>query len=309
MKISVIGAGNVGATTALFLAQQHLGNIVLIDVIEGMPQGKALDMAEAGPVNRYESHLAGSCSFEDLDGSNIVVITAGLPRKPGMTRMDLLTKNAEIVTSVTRHIARLAPQAIVIVVTNPLDVMTYVAWKTSGFPKQRVVGMAGVLDSTRFRYFIAAELNVSVEDTQAMVLGGHGDSMVPLPRYTTVSGVPITQLLPQDKVDKLVDRTRKGGTEIVNLLKTGSAYYAPAAAVALMVEAIVTDKERLLPASALLDGEYGLKDVFVGVPVILGQDGVEKIIELDLSPAEKDALHKSAADVSEGIRDWQKTVQ
>jgi len=309
MKISVIGAGNVGATTALFLAQQRLGNIVLIDVIEGMPQGKALDMAEAGPVNRYESHLAGSCSFEDLDGSNIVVITAGLPRKPGMTRMDLLTKNAEIVTSVTRHIARLAPQAIIIVVTNPLDVMAYVAWKTSGFPKQRVVGMAGVLDSTRFRYFVTAELNVSVEDTQAMVLGGHGDSMVPLPRYTTVSGVPITQLLPQDKVDKLVDRTRKGGTEIVNLLKTGSAYYAPAASVALMVEAIVTDKERLLPASALLDGEYGLKDVFIGVPVILGQDGVEKIIELELSQSEKEALHKSAADVSEGINDWQKMVQ
>jgi malate dehydrogenase len=309
MKISVIGAGNVGATTALFLAQQRLGNIVLIDVIEGMPQGKALDMAEAGPVNRYESHLAGSCSFEDLDGSNIVVITAGLPRKPGMTRMDLLTKNAEIVTSVTRHIARLAPQAIIIVVTNPLDVMAYVAWKTSGFPKQRVVGMAGVLDSTRFRYFVAAELNVSVEDTQAMVLGGHGDSMVPLPRYTTVSGVPITQLLPQEKVDKLVERTRKGGTEIVNLLKTGSAYYAPAASVALMVEAIVTDKERLLPASAYLSGQFGLKDVFVGVPVILGQDGVEKIIELDLSPGEKEALHKSAADVSEGINDWQKTLQ
>jgi malate dehydrogenase len=309
MKISVIGAGNVGASTALFLAQQRLGNIVLIDVIEGMPQGKALDMAEAGPVNRYESHLAGSCSFEDMDSSNIVVITAGLPRKPGMTRMDLLTKNAEIVTSVTRHIARLAPQAIIIVVTNPLDVMAYVAWKTSGFPKQRIVGMAGVLDSTRFRYFVAAELNVSVEDTQAMVLGGHGDSMVPLPRYTTVSGVPITQLLPQDKVDKLVDRTRKGGTEIVNLLKTGSAYYAPAASVALIVEAIVTDKERLLPASALLDGEYGLKDVFVGVPVILGQDGVEKIIELDLSPSEKEALHKSAADVSEGINDWKKMVQ
>jgi malate dehydrogenase len=309
MKISVIGAGNVGASTALFLAQQRLGNIVLIDVIEGMPQGKALDMAEAGPVNRYESHLAGSCSFEDMDSSNIVVITAGLPRKPGMTRMDLLTKNAEIVTSVTRHIARLAPQAIIIVVTNPLDVMAYVAWKTSGFPKQRVVGMAGVLDSTRFRYFVAAELNVSVEDTQAMVLGGHGDSMVPLPRYTTVSGVPITQLLQQKKVDKLVDRTRKGGTEIVNLLKTGSAYYAPAASVALMVEAIVTDKERLLPASALLDGEYGLKDVFVGVPVILGQDGVEKIVELELSQSEKEALHKSAADVSEGINDWQKMVQ
>ena len=309
MKISVIGAGNVGATTALLLAQQHLGNILLLDVVEGMPEGKALDMAEAGPVNRYESHVAGSCNFEDLDGSSIVVITAGLPRKPGMTRMDLLMKNAEIVTSVTRHIARLAPQSIIVVVTNPLDVMSYVAWKTSGFPKQRVVGMAGVLDATRFRHFVASQLNVSVEDTQAMVLGGHGDSMVPLPRYTTVSGVPITQLLSEEKVDKLVERTRKGGTEIVNLLKTGSAYYAPAASVALMVEAMVSDKERFVPASVYLDGEYGLKDVFVGVPVILGQDGVEKVVELELTPSERESLHKSAADVSEGINDWQKTLQ
>lgn len=309
MKISVVGAGNVGATTALFLAQQRLGNIFLLDVIEGMPEGKALDLAEASPVAQFESHLVGSCNFENLDGSDIVVVTAGLPRKPGMTRMDLLIKNAEIITSVTRHIAHHAPQSIIIVVTNPLDVMTYVAWETSGFPKQRVVGMAGVLDSTRFRYFVASELNVSVEDTQAMVLGGHGDSMVPLPRYTTVSGVPITELLPQEKVDKLVDRTRKGGTEIVNLLKTGSAYYAPAASVAMMVQAIVFDQERMLPASTLLQGEYGLKDVFVGVPVILGQDGAEKIIELDLTPSEKEALHKSAADVKEGINDWQKSKQ
>jgi malate dehydrogenase len=306
MKISVIGAGNVGATTALFLAQQHLGNVVLLDVIEGMPEGKSLDIAEAGPVSRFEGRLAGSGNFDDLDNSDIVVITAGLPRKPGMNRMDLLSKNAEIVSSIARHIARAAPRAIIIVVTNPLDVMTYVAWKTSGFQKQRVVGMAGVLDSTRFRHFIAAELNVSVEDTHAMVLGGHGDSMVPLPRYATVSGIPITQLLPQEKIVQLVDRTRKGGTEIVELLKTGSAYYAPAASVALMVEAIVQDKERMLPASAYLDGEFGLKEVFVGVPVILGQNGVEKIIEIELTKEEKDALYKSAADVKSGISDWEK---
>ena len=308
MKISVIGAGNVGATTALLLAQQRLGDIVLLDVIEGMPEGKALDMAEAGPVARFESHVQGSGKYEDIAGSDIVVITAGLPRKPGMSRMDLLTKNAEIISSVTLQVVKFCPNAMIIVVTNPLDVMAYVAWKTSGFPKHRVVGMAGVLDSTRFRCFVASELNVSVEDTQSMVLGGHGDSMVPLPRYTTVSGVPISQLLPAETINKLVDRTRKGGTEIVNLLKTGSAYYAPAAAVAQMVESIVFDKKRVLPASALLDGKYGLNDVFVGVPVVLGRNGVERIIELDLTEDEKKALLKSAADVQQGIKDWQETM-
>jgi malate dehydrogenase len=307
MKIAVIGAGNVGATTALFLAQQRLGDIVMLDIIEGMPEGKALDMAEAGPVGRFESHLLGTEKYEDLANSDIVVMTAGLPRKPGMSRMDLLMKNAEIVGSAIQKVAKLSPNAIIVMVTNPLDVMAYVAWKVSRFPKHRVVGMAGVLDSTRFRYFVAAALNVSVEDTQAMVLGGHGDSMVPLPRYTTVSGVPITQLLPAETVNKLVDRTRKGGTEIVNLLKTGSAYFAPAASVAQMVEAIVFDKKRLLPASAYLDGEYGLKEVFAGVPVILGRKGVEKIVEIELSAEEKQALLKSAAEVKEGIQDWEKT--
>ncbi|MDZ7363311.1 MAG: malate dehydrogenase [candidate division KSB1 bacterium] len=309
MKISVIGAGNVGATTALFLAQQRLGDIVLIDIIEGMPEGKALDMDEAGPVARFEGHVVGTNNYENLLESDIVVMTAGLPRKPGMTRMDLLTKNAEIVTAAMRKVAELAPKSIVVMVTNPLDVMAYVAWKTTGFPKSRVVGMAGVLDSTRFRFFVATALNVSVEDTQAMVLGGHGDSMVPLPRYATVSGIPITQLLAADEIAKLVERTRKGGTEIVNLLKTGSAYYAPAAAAAQMVEAIVFDKKRFLPASAYLDGEYGLKNVFAGVPVILGRNGVEKIVELDLTAEEKQALLKSAAEVKEGIQDWEKIAK
>ncbi|MDZ7289665.1 MAG: malate dehydrogenase [candidate division KSB1 bacterium] len=309
MKISVIGAGNVGATTALFLAQQRLGEILQIDIIEGMPEGKALDMDEAGPVARFEGHIVGTTNYDKLENSDIVVMTAGLPRKPGMTRMDLLTKNAEIVSSAMLKVAQFASKAIVVMVTNPLDVMTYVAWKTTGFPKSRVVGMAGVLDSTRFRFFVADALNVSVEDTQAMVLGGHGDSMVPLPRYTTVSGIPITQLLPADQVAKLVDRTRKGGTEIVNLLKTGSAYYAPAASVAQMVEAIVFDKRRLLPASAYLEGEYGLSGVFAGVPIILGRNGIEKIVEIELTEEEKQALHKSAAEVKEGIQDWEKIAK
>lgn len=305
MKISVIGAGNVGATTALMLAQQRLGEIWQLDVVEGMPEGKALDMAEAGPVARFESHLHGTQSYEDMLGSDIVVITAGLARKPGMSRMDLLTKNAEIVGSAAAKVSKLAADAIIVVVTNPLDVMAYVAWKKSGFPSNRVVGMAGVLDSTRFRYFVASELGVSVEDTHAMVLGGHGDSMVPLPRYTTVSGIPVTQLLPADVVAKLVDRTRKGGTEIVNLLKTGSAYFAPAASISLMVESIVMDKKRLLPASAYLEGQYGLKDVFVGVPVILGSNGVERIVEIELNDEEKSSLKGSAADVRSGIDDWE----
>ncbi len=306
MKISVIGAGHVGATTALLLAQQRLGDIVLLDVVKGMPEGKALDMDEAAAVGRFESRIVGTTQYENILDSDLVVMTAGLPRKPGMTRMDLLTKNAEIVAAAMHEVGRLAPQALVVMVTNPLDVMTYVAWKKSGFPKSRVVGMAGVLDSTRFRFFVATALNVSVEDTQAMVLGGHGDAMVPLPRYTTVSGIPITQMLSAQEIEKLVERTRKGGTEIVNLLKSGSAYYAPAAAVAQMVEAIVFNKKRLLPASTYLEGEYGLKGVFVGVPVILGRDGVEKIVEIELSAEERRALMISAAEVKEGIQDWEK---
>ena len=309
MKISVIGAGNVGSTTALMLAQQRLGEIWQLDIVEGMSEGKALDMAEAGPVGGFESHLHGTQEYEDIVGSEIVVITAGLARKPGMTRMDLLTKNAEIVSSAATRIAKFAPDSIIVVVTNPLDVMTYVAWKTSGFPQNRVVGMAGVLDSTRFRYFVASELQVSVEDTQAMVLGGHGDSMVPLPRYTTVSGIPITQLLSADAIKRLVDRTRTGGSEIVSLLKTGSAYFAPAAAISVMVESIALDKKRMLPASAYLEGQYGLNDVFVGVPVVLGAGGVEKIVEVELSVEEKEALAKSASDVKTGIDDWLKSTQ
>lgn len=305
MKIAVLGAGNVGATTALMLAQKRLGEVVMLDIIEGMPQGKALDMAEASPVGDFEGWVHGTDSYQDLKGAGLVIITAGLPRKPGMTRMDLLTKNAEIVGTAVKETVRVAPDAMIVMVTNPLDVMTYVAWKVSGFPKHRVVGMAGVLDSTRFRYFVADALGVSVADVQTMVLGGHGDSMVPLPRYTTASGIPITQLLPKESIDKMVDRTRKGGTEIVNLLKTGSAYYAPAASVSLMAEAILLDRKRILPASALLDGQYGLKGVFMGVPVILGRNGVEKIVELELTPEEKDALQTSARDVKEGIDAWE----
>lgn len=305
MKVSIIGAGHVGASAALFCAQKKVGEVVLLDIIPDMPAGKGLDMAEAGPVAGFEGWIKGTNNYEDIRRSNVVVVTGGLPRKPGMSRMDLLTKNAAIIEDVSKNIVKYAPDALILMVTNPLDVMTYVAWKVSEFPPQRVFGMAGVLDSTRFRYFISDALGVSVEDTQAMVLGGHGDSMVPLPRYTTVSGIPITQLLEQDKIDQLVERTRKGGTEIVNLLKTGSAYYAPAAAVAQMVEAIVFDKKRLLPASAHLDGEYGLKGVYMGVPVMLGRGGVEKIVELDLTAEEKKALQKSAADVKEGIDMWE----
>lgn len=307
MKVSVIGAGFVGATTALMLAQKRVGEIVLFDIIEGMPEGKGLDMAEAGAVAGYEGWIKGTNNYEDTRFSDVVVVTGGLPRKPGMSRMDLLTKNAEIVADISRNIVKYSPETIIVMVTNPLDVMTYVAWKTSKFPKRQVFGMAGVLDSTRFRYFVADTLGVSVEDTQAMVLGGHGDSMVPLPRYTTVSGIPITELLDKETINGMVERTRKGGTEIVNLLKTGSAYYAPGAAVAQMVEAIVFDKKRLLPASAYLEGEYGLTGVYAGVPVVIGRRGIEKIIELKLSPEETRALDLSAADVREGIEMWEKS--
>lgn len=306
MKISVIGAGNVGSTTALLLAQKRLGDIVLVDIISGMPEGKALDMAEASPVDRFDSNIAGTTQVEDVMDSEVVVVTAGWARQPGMTRMDLLAKNAEIVTVTMRQIVELAPHAIVVMVTNPLDVMSYVAWKVSGFPKRRVMGMAGVLDATRLRYFMATALNLSVEDTQAMVLGGHGDAMVPLVRYATVSGIPLTQLLPASTIEKLVERTREAGTEIVKLLKTGSAYYAPAAATAQMVEAIVRDERRVLPASVLLEGEYGLHGVFIGVPIVLGSNGIEKIVELELTAEEHEALRLSAAEVLEGIREWEK---
>lgn len=304
MKIAVIGAGQVGATNALLMAQMELGDIVLVDIVEGMPQGKALDMAEAGPVLGYDSKLTGTNDFSDIAGAEVVVVTSGLPRKPGMSRMDLLTANAEIIESVTKEIVKHAPNSMIVMVTNPLDVMCYVAKAVSGFNRERVFGMAGVLDSTRCRCFVADAVGVSVEDVQAMVLGGHGDSMVPLPRYITVGGIPVGQLLPQDTIDAIVDRTRKGGTEIVNLLKTGSAYYAPGAAVAQMVEGIVRDKKRLVPAAAYCDGEYGLKDVYVGVPVILGRGGMERIVEIELTAEERRALEASAADVKEGIDAW-----
>ncbi len=304
-KIVIVGAGMVGSSAALKMAQKELGDIVLVDVVEFVAEGKALDMAESSPLDGFDVALVGKTNdYSVIKDSDVVVITAGVPRKPGMTRMDLLMTNANIVESICNNIRELAPNAIIIVVTNPLDVMTYIAWKVTGFPRERVMGQAGVLDSIRMRYFVAQELGVSVKDVQAMVLGSHGDQMVPLPRYTTVAGVPITELLPPETIERINDRTRKAGTEIVNLLKTGSAYYAPGAAVAEMVEAIVRDKKRLLPCSVLLQGEYGLMDVFIGVPVILGKGGVERIVELKLTDEELKVLYASAEEVRKGIADW-----
>lgn len=295
-KISIIGAGFVGATTAHWLAERELGDIVLLDIpaTETMPKGKALDMLEAGPVLGYDTQITGTTDYADTANSDIVVITAGLPRKPGMTREDLVGKNQAIITDVVTNIVKTSPNAILIVVTNPLDTMAYLAYRVSGFPRQRVIGQAGVLDSARMRTFIAQELGVSVQNTHAFVLGGHGDEMVPLVRYCTVAGIPISELMPQERVEAIVDRTRKGGGEIVNLLKTGSAYYAPGAAVAEMVEAILKDRKMILPAAAYLDGEYGLKDMYFGVPVKLGRSGVEQIIEIKLLPEEQTMFDKSA---------------
>lgn len=298
MKIGVIGAGNVGATTAQRIAERELAHeLVMVDIVEGVPQGKALDMAESSPVEGFDTALLGTNTYDDVYGSDIVVITAGLPRKPGMSRDDLLLKNAEIVRSVTTQIAQVAPRAILLVVSNPLDVMCYVALKTSGFDHRRVIGMAGVLDAARFRYFIAQELDVSVEDVTAFVLGGHGDTMVPLPRYSTVAGIPLPDFLPQETIDRLVRRTRDGGAEIVGFLKTGSAYYAPSSAVVEMVESIVLDKKRILPCAAWLQGEYGIRDLFVGVPVKLGRNGIEEIIQIKLTAEEREALARSAEHV------------
>jgi malate dehydrogenase len=298
-KITVVGAGNVGASVAQYAVEKELGDVVLVDVIEGVPQGKALDLAQAGPIHGYDSRLVGSNGYDETANSDIVVITAGLARKPGMTRDDLLFKNAEIVGSVVEQVAARSRQAILILVTNPLDAMVQLAWKKSGFPPQRVVGMAGVLDSARFRSFIARELDVSVENVTAFVLGGHGDTMVPLPRYSTVAGIPITELLPADKIDGLVKRTANGGAEIVAFLKTGSAYYAPAAATVEMVEAILKDKKKILPCAAYLEGQYGVKGLYVGVPVKLGRSGVEQVIEITLTGEEQTAFQKSAGAVRE----------
>ena len=298
-KITVIGAGNVGATAAQRLAEKELCDVVLIDIIEGVPQGKALDLTEAAPVEKHDAHLIGANDYDASAGSDIVIITAGIPRKPGMSRDDLISTNAGIVKNVTQQVAALSPDAILIIVSNPLDAMCHVAYAVSGFPKERVIGMAGVLDSARLRAFISMELNVSVENTHAFVLGGHGDTMVPLPRYSTVAGIPITELMPQERIEALVDRTRNGGAEIVSLLKTGSAYYAPASAAVEMAESIIKDKKKILPCAVYLQGEYGLNDLFIGVPVKLGAGGVEEIIEINLTAEEKSALQNSAAAVQE----------
>ena len=297
-KVTVVGAGNVGATVAQGIALKELADVVLVDIVEGVPQGKSLDMNETAPVEKYDALLRGTNTYDGTEGSDIVVITAGLPRKPGMSRDDLLWKNEEIVAGVTSEIVKRSPNCILVIVSNPLDAMCEVARRVSGFPRERVIGMAGVLDSARMRCFISMELNVSVENTHAFVLGGHGDTMVPLPRFSTVAGIPITELISKERIDAIVDRTRNGGAEIVNLLKT-SAWYAPGAAAVEMVEAILKDKHKILPCAAFLQGEYGYDELFVGVPVKLGSKGIEKIIEIELTAEEKTGLDKSAEAVKE----------
>jgi len=299
-KITVVGAGNVGATAAQRVAEKELARqVVLIDIAEGTPQGKGLDQFQSAPIEGFDSRIIGTNGYEESAGSGIYIVTAGIARKPGMSRDDLLTTNAGIVRQVCENIARVSPDSIIIMVSNPLDVMCYVAMKASGFPRERVIGMAGVLDTARYRAFLAMELDVSVEDIQAMVLGGHGDTMVPLISYTTVSGIPVTQLMAEDTLNAIVDRTRNGGAEIVKFLKTGSAYYAPSAGAVQMAEAIVKDKKRILPCAAWLQGEYGMKDLFLGVPVKIGRNGMEGIIEVTLTDAEREALKKSADAVLE----------
>jgi malate dehydrogenase len=299
-RITVVGGGNVGATAAQGLARKNLAReVVIVDIIDGVPQGKGLDQWESAPIEGFDTRVVGGNSYDETAGSDIVVVTAGIARKPGMSREDLLNTNAGIVREVSEQLARTSPNAIVIMVSNPLDVMAYVCMKTTGFPRERVIGMAGVLDTARYRSFIALEVGVSVEDIQSLVLGGHGDTMVPLASYTCISGIPLTQFLPQERIDKLVARTRSGGAEIVGLLKTGSAYYAPAAASVQMVEAIVLDKKRILPCSAWLQGEYGLEGLFLGVPCKLGRGGLEQVIEVTLTEAEQAALRKSADAVRE----------
>ena len=298
-KVTVIGAGNVGATTAQRLAEKELCDVVLIDILEGVPQGKALDLAQAAPIEKHDARLTGANTYEASANSDIVIITAGIPRKPGMSRDDLLATNRGIMKNVTLEVAKYSPGAILMIVSNPLDAMCHVAMEVSGFPKHRVVGMAGVLDSARFRAFIAAQLDVSVENVHALVLGGHGDTMVPLPRFSTVAGIPITELMTPERIEALVTRTRNGGAEIVGLLKTGSAYYAPASAAVEMAESILKDKKKILPCAAYLDGEYGISGLFVGVPVKLGRNGIEQIVPLKLLPEEAAALNKSAAAVKE----------
>jgi malate dehydrogenase len=300
-KVSIVGSGNVGATAAHWIASKELADVVLIDIIEGVPQGKGLDLLEAMPIEKRDAYVLGTQDYADTANSDIVVITAGVPRKPGMSRDDLLNINHKIMKDVVSKVVQYSPNCILIIVSNPLDAMAQAAYKLSGFPRNRVIGMAGVLDSARFRAFIAQELKVSVENVTAFVLGGHGDTMVPLPRYSTVAGIPITELMDKETVDRLVQRTRDGGAEIVKYLKTGSAYYAPSAAVAEMVEAILKDKKKILPCAAYLEGEYEINGLFVGVPVKLGANGIEQIIQIRLTPEEQAALERSAGAVKELI--------
>jgi malate dehydrogenase len=297
-KVTIVGAGNVGATAGQRIADKQLADVVLIDIVEGVPQGKALDLAESGPIEGYDSRLTGTNNYKDTADSDIVVITAGIPRKPGMSRDDLLKTNYGIVKDVTEQVVKNSPNSIIIVVSNPLDAMVQTAFRVSKFPKNRVIGMAGVLDSARFRTFISMELNVSVENIHAFVLGGHGDTMVPLPRYSTVAGIPITELLPKEAIDRIVQRTRDGGAEIVGLLKT-SAWYAPGSAIVDMVDAILHDRKKVMPCAAYLEGEYGINGLFVGVPVKIGERGIEQVIEISLTLEERAALQKSAAAVKE----------
>jgi malate dehydrogenase len=308
-KVTVVGAGNVGATTALRIQQLGYANVVLVDVVEDLPQGKGLDMLEAGPVTGTDASVTGSNSYDESADSDVVVITAGIARRPGMSRDDLLLTNMRITSSVTEQVVKYSPDCIIIAVTNPLDAMVQNVYETSGFPRNRVFGMAGILDTARFRTFIAEELNVSVEDVQALVLGGHGDDMVPLVRYTSVGGIPITELMTEEKIDQLVARTRAGGGEIVALLKEGSAYYAPSAAITQMVEAVLLDKKRVLPACAYLEGEYGINGLCVGVPVKLGAGGVEQIMQIGLTEEERTALRHSAASVQELVDVMQKSKE
>jgi len=296
-KVSIIGAGNVGATTAQLIVQSGIAHVVLYDIVQGLPQGKALDMAEACPLWNSSSSITGTNKYADTADSDIVVITAGLARKPGMSRSDLLHANADIVRAVCTEIEQYSPHTILVVVTNPMDVMAHLAWKTTEFSCKRVMGMGGILDASRLASFLSWELNVSPEDIEAIVLGGHGDDMVPLPRFTTVKGIPLTELLPKKKIESLIERTRNGGAEIVALLKSGSAYYAPAASTYQMVKSILLDEKRMLPCAAFLNGEYGLKDVYMGVPVILGKEGVEKVVEVKLTKEEKSLFRKSSASV------------
>ena len=299
-KITVIGAGNVGATVAQRILEMRLGDVALVDVVDGVPQGKGLDLLQSSPIMGISGDIVGTSTYEETAGSDLIIITAGMARKPGMSRDDLLSANVKIVSEVTKAAAPLSPDAKIIVVTNPMDVMAYVAWKVSGFSKERVIGMGGVLDAARFRTFISIELGISADSIQAFVLGGHGDQMLPLPRYTTVAGIPITELMDKDSIDSVVERTRNGGAEIVSLLKTGSAFYAPAAAAAVMAQAILLDQKRILPCSVLLQGEYKVSGAFTGVPVILGRDGVEEILQVTLTDEERGAFEKSVEAVRKG---------